>query len=534
MSNDFIYKDHADMLDDLSIAEQPLTELIESIKETYLSDSRPWIIGFSGGKDSTCVLSLIYSALQQLPVTERKKHVYVVSSDTLVETPVVVDLIDHTLDIINQQAEVNNIPMSAHKVVPVTNKTFWANLLGKGYPAPTQSFRWCTENMKINPVSHFITNKANEFGEVVVALGSRSQESSSRAQTIKRHSIEGSSLSRHDSLPNAYTYMPIVSWSADDVWQYLMSAPCPWTGDNQLLFDLYKGSNQGECPLVIDKSTPSCGNSRFGCWTCTVVSEDKALHGLIQSGESWMQPLLDFRNMLFSTTDPEAKNTYRNHKRRTGRVHYHSNKVKQQKINKDGTLAVDKDGNPIMISVRGTAEAQGADSKLSRGPYWMKYRQQWVKELLQIQKTLEEAGRNFKLISIEELQTIRQEWLRDPNEPDWADSLPKIYSEVYDDEIEWIENDAGAFTEPDAKLLDKLGEQHDVPAELIMKLIEVELSVSGLGKRKGVLDKIKTILKQDWESLDDINTRNLESTKHDSWKEKLTQLQQDYHKADSL
>lgn len=532
--NPFIYKNHFAMLNDLAIAEQPLDELISDIKKTYLSDSRPWIIGYSGGKDSTCVLSLIYSVLLQLDPSERTKHVYVVSSDTLVETPVVVDLIDHTLDLINEQAELNNIPVSAHKVVPLTNKTFWTNLLGKGYPAPTQSFRWCTENMKINPVSHFIKNKADEFGEVVVALGSRTQESSSRAQTIKKHSIKGSNLSRHDSLPNAYTYMPIVNWSADDVWQYLMSAPCPWSGDNQLLFELYKGSNQGECPLVIDKSTPSCGNSRFGCWTCTVVTEDKALHGLIESGAKWMQPLLDFRNMLYATTDPKAKSQYRNHKRRTGLVHYWSLKVKTDALNKDGTPVLDENNKKVQISKRSPAKAEGLDSKLSFGPYWMEYRQKWLKQLLEIEKNFKETGHEFKLFSIDELQAIRQEWLRDPNEPDWVDSLPKIYSEVYDTEVEWIENDAGAFTEPDAKLLDELGQQHNVPAELIMKLIEIELSVSGLGKRKGVLDKISTILNKDWESLDEINLRNIESTKNDSWKEKLEELQLEYHKAASL
>ena len=116
--------------------------------------------------------------------------------------------------------------------------------------------------------------------------------------------------------------MPIQDWSADEVWQYLLGAPCPWGSENWELFDLYKGSNQGECPLVIDTSTPSCGNSRFGCWTCTVVTEDKALHGLIDSGMDWMKPLLDFRNELYQSTIPENKTKYRNYKRRTGRVSY--------------------------------------------------------------------------------------------------------------------------------------------------------------------------------------------------------------------
>jgi len=103
-----------------------------------------------------------------------------------------------------------------------------------------------------------------------------------------------------------------------------------------------------------------------------------------------------------------------------------------------------------------------------------------------------------------------------------------IEEKVYDNEIDWIENDAGAFTEPDAKLLNTLGEKHNIPAELIMKMIEVELSINGLGKRKGVLQKLETVLKKDWESLEAINNRNIETQKHDSWKEKLDALKKEY------
>ncbi len=524
----FIYNQHSEMLSDLSIADQPLHDLIDEIKNVYLNDNRPWIIGFSGGKDSTSILSLIYSALLQLKPSQRQKHIYVVSSDTLVETPVVVDLIDKVITTINDQAKHNKLPMSAHKVVPEIEKTFWTSLLGRGYPAPTQSFRWCTERMKIDPVSNFITEKAVESGEVIVVLGSRSQESVNRSQAINKHKRKDSNLGRHDSLSNAYTYMPIVDWSADDVWQYLMSAPCPWDGDNQLLFELYKGSNQGECPLVIDKSTPSCGNSRFGCWTCTVVTQDKALHGLIESGDTWMQPLLDFRNMLFKTTAPDAKPIYRNTKRRTGKVHYLSLTEKVDVLDEKGMPVRDADSKKIQKTIRKPGKIVNLDSKLSHGPYWMKYRQEWLKQLLEIEKSLKDGGHEFKIFSIDELQAIRQQWLRDPNEPDWIDSLPKIYSEVYGNEVEWIENDAGAFTEPDAKLLNKLGDKHNIPAELIMKLIEVELSVSGLGQRKGVLKKLGSVLKKDWESLEEINLRNIESEKNNLWKDKLEKLKKQH------
>lgn len=493
-----LYSSHEELLKDSVIAGQPLQNIVDSIKAVYKADNRPWIVGFSGGKDSTTVLSLVYSALLQLAPSERHKHVYVVASDTLVETPVVVDMIKKVLDLVNQQSKAHKLPVSAHPVYPKWNQTFWVNLLGRGYPAPTKTFRWCTERMKIDPVSGFITDKVTDFGEAIVVLGSRSQESASRAQVIAKHKIDGSPLSHHTSLPNAYTYMPIEDWSADDVWMYLMGASTPWGGDNQELFELYKGSNQGECPLVIDKSTPSCGNSRFGCWTCTVVTEDRALQGLIESGEKWMKPLLNFRNKIYVSTDPAKKTEYRNHKRRTGKVSYMR------------TDLADEDSTEI---------------KHIPGPYWLDVRKKWLKELLQIEKSLAEKGHAFKLIREEELQAIRQEWLRDPNEPDWADSLPRIYSEVYADDIEWIENDAGAFTEPDAKLLKELGVKHGVPAELIMKLIEVEISVSGLGKRQGIMRKLESVLKMDWESLEQINKRNKANQIHNSWKDKIKELQ---------
>jgi len=231
--NTFVYETHSILLADLAIKDQPLDELISIIQSTYCADSRPWIIGFSGGKDSTAVLSLTYSALLALPEEKRTKHVYVVSSDTLVETPVVVDMINRVKGTINRQAPKDGIPMTAHSVYPEMDQTFWVNLLGRGYPAPRQSFRWCTERMKINPVSSFITKTVAEFGEVVVALGSRREESASRAQVIAKHSIEGSRLSRHSSLPNAYTYMPIEYWTADDVWKNFLREPGPGEGSNQ-------------------------------------------------------------------------------------------------------------------------------------------------------------------------------------------------------------------------------------------------------------------------------------------------------------
>ncbi len=503
-----LYPTMDEMLVATSIAGRPLLDRINEIQELYLEDKKPWVIGFSGGKDSTTILSLIYVAMMKLKETQRHKHIYVISSDTLVETPMVVDMIAGTIDQINSQAKINNLPMTAHQVIPKMEQTFWANLLGKGYPAPTQNFRWCTERMKIDPVSEFILDKVTRFGEAVVALGARSDESATRSQAINRHKIEGSALSRHSSLPGAFTYMPIVDWSFDDVWMYLLGAPAPWGGDHFELFSLYKDSSAGECPLVIDTNTPSCGNSRFGCWTCTVVTKDRAMEGLIESGEIWLQDLKDFRDQLYESTIPKNKEKYRNYKRRTGKVQY-----ARKTVNDDSNTEV----------------------KTIPGPYWMTQRQAWLKELLTIEKKLKDEGRKITLIQPEELFAIRREWMFDPNEPDWADTLPKIYREVYGTDLDWAGQDSGGFTQADADLLKDLEDQHSVPYELAMKLIELELSMDGLSRRKGLYKSMRTLLNRDWGSLEDIKTK-MDSNKHKpglksldaGYDEKLQELTKEY------
>ncbi|EKB21334.1 hypothetical protein HMPREF1170_02877 [Aeromonas veronii AMC35] len=521
--------DYEDFINTEPFAGRPLAEYVAEVQRIFCADKRPWVIGYSGGKDSSAVLTLVYLALLGLPPELRHKDVFVVSSDTLVETPVVVDLIIRTMEQIEKGAKHDALPITSHPVVPKTHETFWVNLLGKGYPAPTRSFRWCTERMKINPVSDFIKDKVSQFEEVIVVLGSRSSESASRAQVIAKHKIDGTRLARHTTLANAFIYTPIDTWDVEDVWKLLRGAfkyapddveewENPWGGNNRPLWTLYMDSSgQGECPLVIDDSTPSCGNSRFGCWTCTVVTKDRAMESLIQNGEDWMLPLLKFRNQLALTTDPAQKDTYRNYKRRTGKVSY--------QYAKEG-------------------EELSAERKHVPGPYWLRYRQEWLKELLEMERDLNLRGHTITLITKPELHAIRQEWLTDPNEPDWNDSLPAIYREVYGEDLDWLIDDQSRFNASDAELLAQLSQGYDVEPEMVMKLIELEISLEGLSRRQGVFAKIGTILKQDWGSLEAIeqkqaqlqkrNERDLYQEEVEQIEQSLTELQKQLAQADDI
>ncbi|MEZ9852212.1 DNA phosphorothioation system sulfurtransferase DndC [Vibrio breoganii] len=486
-------------------ANNKLSYYVADVQRVYCADNRPWVIGYSGGKDSSAIMSLIYMALLGLEKEQRHKPVFVVSSDTLVETPVVVNHIKDSLAAIQKGAKRDDLPISCHKVVPESDQTFWSSLLGKGYPAPTRSFRWCTERMKIDPVSDFIKSKVSQFDEVIVVLGSRSQESASRAQVIAKHKIDGSRLARHTTLANAFIYTPIDTWAVDDVWKILrlchletketplgirniwkddydLEWENPWGGKNLVLWNLYKDSSgQGECPMVIDETTPSCGNSRFGCWTCTVVTKDRAMESLIQNGEEWMSPLLEFRNKLAMTTDPANKAEFRNHKRRTGRVSYQ----------------YAKEGEDI-----------ASERKHVPGPYWLKYRRQWLRELLELDKKYKAEGREIELITVPELHAIRQEWIHDPNEPDWDDSLPTIFKDVYGYDLDWVYDDNASFGKDDAQLIHELCNNFDVEPEMIMKLIELEVSMEGLSRRSGISNKIASLLKRDWGSLEEIKQKH--------------------------
>ncbi|MEE4078456.1 DNA phosphorothioation system sulfurtransferase DndC [Pseudomonas viridiflava] len=509
--------DYADYINSEIIAGRPLAEYVAEVQRIYCLDNRPWIIGYSGGKDSTAVTTLIYLALLGLPPESRSKNVFLITSDTLVETPVVVDLIKNSMTLIEQSAKRDGLPITQHTVMPKTEETFWVNLLGKGYPAPSRSFRWCTERMKIDPVSEFIKEKISQYDEVIILLGARSDESSSRAQVIAKHRIDGSRLARHTSLANAFVYTPIDTWSTEEVWALLRGAfkysqndieewETPWGGNNRPLWTLYMhSSSQGECPLVIDESTPSCGNSRFGCWTCTVVTKDKAMENLIQNGEDWMLPLLSFRDLLAKTTEPDQKETYRNYKRRNGRV----------------TYQYAKDGDDLL-----------AERKHIPGPYWMKYRKSWLRELLNLDKRLNDEGHTISLITEPELHAIRQQWLRDPNEPDWADELPSIFFEVYGKNLDWIIDDQSQFDQHDSALLKEVSDLNFSFSEMLMKLIELEVSMEGLSRRQGIFEKIESVLSKDWGSLEKIQESQSQLQKRhekDIHKTEIEQIERELH-----
>lgn len=442
-----------------------LRDIYEEIRQVYRSTNFPWVIGFSGGKDSTATLQLVWYALAELPAEEWTSPVYVIASDTLVETPMIVDHINESLRRINEAAKAQNVWIEAFKVMPKVSETFWVNMIGRGYPAPTKRFRWCTERMKIRPANQFILDRAAEYGEVIMVLGARKSESASRAQVMKNNKKDpGSLLRQHHSLPRAKVYTPVEDFTTDDVWTYLLQVPSPFGNNNRNLAAMYRSAQSGECPLVIDDTTPSCGNSRFGCWTCTVVTRDKSMEAMIDNGEEWMIPMLDFRDWLSETQDPDKKHIYRDFKRRNGRI----------------TVV---------------------DGRVIPGPYRKDVRKEMLRRLLEVQQAVQKDGPDASetLISEDELHEIRRIWRAEF--PDWEDSVPRIYAEVTGKTLDWVQDDVGTFTAEEYRLLNEVCEANEqFPTELIARLLEEERQVQGMHRRAGIFQRIESVLKEDWET----------------------------------
>ncbi|MBX0311333.1 MAG: DNA phosphorothioation system sulfurtransferase DndC, partial [Sulfurihydrogenibium sp.] len=257
-----------------------LQEKYKEIQDVYLSQNKPFIIGFSGGKDSTASLQLVWEALTQIK-DKLNNPIYIISSDTFVEIPKVVNYLYKALEKIQETAEREGLPFYVEKVIPEVKDSFWTCIIGKGYSAPSRKFRWCTDRLKIRPTNKFVKDKVSKHGEVIIVLGVRSSESVSRGKSIKDNSIDDSLFLKHNSLKKALIYPVIRDWSVEDVWDYLLTNPSPFGLDNRELFKLYKQANAGDCPVIVElkegSESASCGNSRFGCWACTLVSKEKSL-----------------------------------------------------------------------------------------------------------------------------------------------------------------------------------------------------------------------------------------------------------------
>lgn len=354
----------------MSVDIDSLPERLRGIRRGLESEyrqphQRPWIVGFSGGKDSSLLLHLVVEMLLDVAPSDRTRPVYVVSNDTRVESPVYQAHVDRMLDHLEAALPALRVPVSIVRTGPEVEQSFWVNLLGRGYPAPNRNFRWCTDRMKIRPTTRFVREQVSAAGEVILLLGVRAAESPARAQRMEAYrEASNGRLSPHNDIAGCFVYQPIARIGNDEVWILLLNLRPPWGGSYDGLRRLYHDASGGECPFVVDDTaSASCGtgSARFGCWTCTVVTKDKSLDALVDQGWEQLEPLGRFRERIAEVScTPEYRSKIR------------------------------RDGSPGL------------------GPLTLEARQMLLAELLELQ-----AATSLDLISAHEVRLIEDQWLAD-------------------------------------------------------------------------------------------------------------------------
>lgn len=429
--------------------------IVDEIIDQYMfadDTKRPWIIGFSGGKDSTVMLQLVWEALTQIKDFHGvvARDIYVVCNDTMVENPVITEYVYRVLDKISEAARDQNLPIQVIKTIPRLEDSFWVNLIGKGYPAPNNAFRWCTERLKIKPTSRFILEQLDEFGEAIILIGTRSSESASRAKSMKKHAIKGKRLTKHPTQANTYMYAPIRHLMLEQVWYIINTMPSPWGASNEELFQIYSDASADdyECPTVVtDKEHKSCGQSRFGCWVCTVVKQDKSMSALIDNGLTWLKPLLTLRNEL-----AEERN---------------------------------------IIENRMPQRRNGTDAINGMGPYYPKYRASVLERLLKTQREVQKEKPHVELITNQELIAIQTIWYRDFV---FGQKVSDIYKNAYKTDLDM--NNQNEKREKELELLKKTCENSPQDFELIQELLTLQKNKSLLNRKRGLKDDIETRIEE--------------------------------------
>lgn len=436
-------------------------DLIDEIKYVYRSDNRPWIIGYSGGKDSTTVVELVYDMLLSLRPNERTKNVYIISSDTLIENPLIKTYLNRMNRMLGDAATRDGLPIKSFMVTPEHNNTYWTNIIGKGLPTPRMNgtFRWCTDRLKIKPSADKIKAIMNEEKrEVVVLLGVRKAESIARKRRIEGRELANRMLNRHETIQDAYVYNPIVELTTDDVWSVLLehnNGKTPWGSDNSELVALYSDADSGECPFAgmsNSGQTQSCGQSRFGCWCCTVVKEDKSLNGFIKAGHRELIPLAEFRSWLMSIRDVDE---YR------------------EKKHRDGTVYADKHGNK------------------GYGPFTWEARKLILTKLIETQKTI-----NYELITLDELRAIDEIWDRELDLSRRV--LVDLYHDLTGEKLPW-DNYKEALVKADiVDDIEEMCKEFDVPSELVRNLILSVHQNKNYSNPKIMRKDLERLLNQQW------------------------------------
>lgn len=259
-------------------------ELTAQSLNAYGPTHKHWAVAWSGGKDSTATLTLLMYLIESGKVT-RPETLTVLFADTRME---LVPLMAAAGDIID---DLRARGIEVRTVMAPLDKRFLVYILGRGVPPPNNNtLRWCTRQIKIDPMTAALRELVGGLGEKVLTItGVRQGESAMRdARIVMSCGKDGAECGQgwyQETLPTALTdtLAPILHWRVCHVWEWLRTwAPSAEFGDwsTKLLAEAYGGDEAEEV------------NARTGCTGCPLASRDTALDNLTKRAQwAYLAPL---------------------------------------------------------------------------------------------------------------------------------------------------------------------------------------------------------------------------------------------------
>jgi DNA sulfur modification protein DndC len=281
-------------------------ELTAQSLNAYGADYDHWCVAFSGGKDSTTVLSLVLLLIEQGQV-KRPKSITVLYADTRQELPPL------HFAAMGMLAKARELGCQAQVVCAPMEKRFWPYILGRGVPSPQNgTMRWCTRQIKVDPMTAALETLRRDIGpsgKLLMLTGVRLGESAARDQRIsvscskdggecgqgwfQKMTVHGT-----DDLCSVDTLAPILHWRVCHVWDWLVQADIEHGYPTMAVAEAYSMTESieaGEEPLA----------TRTGCIGCPLVStQDTALAQVCKQPQwAYLAPLLEVRALHYQTRD---------------------------------------------------------------------------------------------------------------------------------------------------------------------------------------------------------------------------------------
>ncbi|MFC4172676.1 phosphoadenosine phosphosulfate reductase family protein [Microvirga sp. GCM10011540] len=268
-----------------------------------------WAVAWSGGKDSTCVLTLIVHLIEvgRLP---RPKTLSVFYADTRQELPPLAAAAGEVMEGLKRRG--NWIRTEIVRAPP--DKRFLVYILGRGVPPPNNNtLRWCTRQIKVDPMAAAVERALTsvpDSEQVLMITGVRQGESAIRDRRIEMScGKDGAECGQgwyQKTLPEAKgirgriaTLAPILHWRVCNVWDWLkIYAPMADYGGwaTKVVADAYGGDEAEEI------------NARTGCIGCPLASKEKALETiLLNPAWSYLSPLLGLKPLYRELREPKHR-----------------------------------------------------------------------------------------------------------------------------------------------------------------------------------------------------------------------------------